>query len=255
MAKRCTKGKSCSATCINPSKECEVELGAMVSESLSRVSERVTVGNNYGTWREVAKGNYGKVSISPDGTRAVKELLTGDDGKKGEFGEYEVELATRMGELGHSPRVHKATDVVIEMDVAKGRPLWKGYRRGEDESPMDAEQATKAAAAIRDLHKMGFAHGDMHALQFIVNGSDVKMVDFGLSVPTSRQPVRVMQDLAKINGLVQWNNPELSRDPYVQIVNRHLPRYNAVEGTSKKAKGDRERIAEEYLAELGALQG
>jgi hypothetical protein len=64
-----------------------------------------------------------------------------------------------------------------------------------------------------------------------------------------------MQDLAKINGLVQWNNPELSRDPYVQIVNRHLPRYNAVEGTSKKAKGDRERIAEEYLAELGALQG
>jgi predicted Ser/Thr protein kinase len=254
MAKRCTKGKSCSATCINANKTCEVELRAKVSESLSKVSEK-TLGNNaYGTWREIAKGNYGKVSISPDGTRAVKELLVGSDGKKGEFGEFEVELATKMGELGHSPRVHKATDDIIEMDVAKGRPLWKGYRRGEGEPTMDAEQATKAAAAIRDLHKMGFAHGDMHALQFIVNGSDVKMVDFGLSVLTSRQPVRVMQDLAKINGLVQWNNPELSRDPYVQIVNRHLPRYSAVEGTSKKAKGERDRIAEEYLAELKGLQ-
>jgi hypothetical protein len=59
-----------------------------------------------------------------------------------------------------------------------------------------------------------------------------------------------MQDLAKINGLVQWGNPELSKDPYVQIVNRHLPRYSEVQGTSKKAKAERERIAEEYLADL-----
>jgi tRNA A-37 threonylcarbamoyl transferase component Bud32 len=250
MAKRCTKGKSCSATCISPSKECKVELGAKVSESLSKVSEKTLSNNAYSDWEEVAKGNYGKVSISPDGTRAVKELLTGDDGKKGEFGEFEVELATKMGELGHSPRVYKATPDILEMDAAKGKPLWKTYRRAPDEPVMDAAQATKAAAAIRDLHKMGFAHGDMHALQFLVQGDDVKLVDFGLSVPTSRQPVRVMQDLAKINGLVQWGNPELSKDPYVQIVNRHLPRYSEVQGTSKKAKAERERIAEEYLADL-----
>jgi predicted Ser/Thr protein kinase len=254
MTKRCTKGKSCSATCISPSKECEVDLPAKTSNALSQVSSKVTDANAYSDWREVAKGNYGKVSISPDGTRAVKELLTGDDGKKGEFGEYEVELATRMGELGHSPRVYKSTPDILEMDAAKGRPLWKSYRRAEGEPVMDAAQATKAAAAIRDLHKMGFAHGDMHALQFLVQGDDVKLVDFGLSVPTSRQPVRVMQDLSKINGLVRWDNPELSKDPYVQIVNRHLPRYNAVEGFSKKAKAERERIAEEYLSDLSGLQ-
>jgi predicted Ser/Thr protein kinase len=166
-----------------------VELEARVSESLSKVSEKTLSNNAYSTWEEVAKGNYGKVSISPDGTRAVKELLTGDDGKKGEFGEYEVELATKMGELGHSPRVYRATPDLIEMDAAKGAPLWKSYRRAEGEPTMDANQATKAAAAIRDLHKMGFAHGDMHALQFLVQGDNVKLVDFGLSVPTSRQPV------------------------------------------------------------------
>ena len=201
----------------------------------------------------MAQGNYGKVSISPDGTRAVKELLVGDDGKKGEFGEFEVELATKMGELGHSPRVYGSTKDTLEMDVAKGSPLWKSYRKAEDEAPMNAEQATKAAAAIRDLHKMGYAHGDLHALQFIANGNDVKLVDYGLSVPTTRQPARVMQDLAKINPLVQWNNPDLASDPYVQVVNRHLPEYQAVTGTSKAAKAKRERVAQEYLAELATL--
>jgi hypothetical protein len=94
----------------------------------------------------------------------------------------------------------------------------------------------------------------MHALQFIVQGDNVKLVDYGLSVPVTRQPVRVMQDLSKINGLVQWGNPELSKDPYVQVVNRHLPLYNAVEGTSKKAKAEREGIAKDYLKELENLQ-
>jgi hypothetical protein len=105
---------------------------------------------DYTKWNTVAQGNYGKVSISPDGTRAVKELLTGKDGKKGEFGEYEVQLAKKMGELGHSPRIYKATDKALEMDVAKGAPLWKGYARGENEPKMNAAQATKAAAAIKD---------------------------------------------------------------------------------------------------------
>lgn len=250
--KKCSKGKSCGSTCINPDKKCVVDLAPNVSGALSTVASNLADQPDYSTWRPVAKGNYGKVSISPDGTRAVKELLVGDDGKKGEFGEFEVELATKMGELGHSPRVYRATSDYLEMDAAKGKPLWDSYQRKEGEVPMNAEQATKAAAAIRDLHRLGYAHGDMHSQQFLVDGNDVKLVDYGLSVPITRQPVRVMQDLAKINPLVQWDNPDLANDPYVQIVNRHLPAYREVKGTSQKAKRERERIAEAYLAELTA---
>jgi len=176
--KKCNRGKSCGSTCINPSKACVVDASPAVSDALSKVAIKLSAPPDYSDWRPVAQGNYGKVSISPDGTRAVKELLVGDDGKKGEFGEFEVELATRMGELGHSPRVYRSTPDSIEMDAAKGNTLWKGYRMGEGETPMNATQATKAAAAIRDLHKMGFAHGDMHALQFIADGNDVKLVDY-----------------------------------------------------------------------------
>jgi tRNA A-37 threonylcarbamoyl transferase component Bud32 len=159
-----------------------------------------------------------------------------------------------MGKLGHGPKIYSHSAEHMEMAAAKGKPLWAGYTRGEDEPVMNAAQARKASAAIRDLHKMGYAHGDLHALQFIVSGNSVQLVDYGLSVPVSRQPSRVMQDLSKIGGLVNWGNPELASDPYVSMVNRYLDRYKEIQGHSKAAKNKRTALGEQYIQELGRLQ-
>lgn len=269
MKKRCNRGKSCGSACIARTRSCKIDLARGQTSNLTRAKELIdrmskaydknrgkfensSMKEDYSTWKPLAKGNYGEVKINPQGTRVVKTLLT-HNGKKGEFGEHEIEIAKKMGELGHSPRIHSYSSDHIEMDVAKGKTLWKDYRRGDDEPQMNAQQATKAAAAIRDLHKMGFAHGDLHSLQFLVNGNDVKLVDFGLSVPTSRQPGRVMQDIAKIGDLVNWRNSELTGNPYVQLVTKHLDRYNEVKGDSKAAKNKRIQIAEDYLKELKLL--
>ena len=203
----------------------------------------------YEEWDSLAKGNYGEVKVNPERTRVVKTLLT-HNGQKGEFGEYEVELATKMGKLGHSPKIHSHSADHIEMDIAPGKTLWEGYKRAEGEPTMNAAQAKKAGDAIHALHKMGYAHNDNHALQYIVNGNDVKLVDFGLSVPLARNPVKAMQDLSKINGLLQWSNPKLKGDPYFDHVNKHLDEYNAVQGQSQKAKNERQRIAESYIKGL-----
>lgn len=225
---------------------------------IQKSTDNSSLGNKTGTadydsWRPVAEGNYGKVSINPEGTRAVKQLLTGKDGKKGEFGPYEIELAKKMGELGHSPKVYSTSKDHIEMDVAKGKPLWKSYRREEGEPVMNATQAKQAGAALRDLHKMGFFHGDMHALQFLANGDRLKLVDYGLSGPVSSNPARLMQDLAKINSLVKWNNPELANDPYFRLVNKYLPQYQAITGTSQAAKNKRAQLGNDYYQELQDL--
>ena len=252
--KRCVVGKSCSATCIARSKVCLVEIPWVAASNIGKVRQKLQKAPSYDQWDSIAKGNYGDVRISPDKTRAVKLLLTGEKGKAGEFGPYELELARKMGELGHSPKVYSTSDKHIEMDVAKGRPLWKSYAPEEGEGSMNAAQAKRAASAIQALHKMGFFHGDMHALQFIANGDNLKLVDYGLSGPVSSNPARVMQDLSKIAKLVNWKNPELEGDPYFRLVNKHLDAYEDVNGFSKAAKNKRVAIGQQYLQELENLK-
>jgi tRNA A-37 threonylcarbamoyl transferase component Bud32 len=207
----------------------------------------------YADWEPLAKGNYGKVSKSPDGKLVVKELLTGEDGKKGEFGPYERQLAIRMGKLGHSPRIHSVSSEHIEMDLAPGKPLWKSYAPAEGEGPMTAKQALNAAAAVKALHKLGFYHGDAHALQWMVDGDNVKLVDYGLSGKTARRPEKALQDLSKWAKIIGWKNPELAGDPYFELVNRTMEEYNSIKGQSKKAKADRIALAERYLEEAAKL--
>lgn len=252
--KRCTIGKSCSATCIANNKVCLVEIPWVAASNIAKVREKLQKSPGYEQWDSIAKGNYGDVRISPDKTRAVKLLLTDENGKAGEFGPYELELARKMGDLGHSPKIYSASDKHIEMDVAKGKPLWKNYAPGEGEGSMNAAQAKRAAGAIQALHKMGFFHGDMHALQFIADGDNLKLVDYGLSGPVSSNPARVMQDLSKIAKLVNWKNPELANDSYVQLVNKHLDAYADVSGFSKAAKNKRNAIGQQYLKELENLK-
>ena len=207
---------------------------------------------NYEDWKTLAQGNYGKISVNPDGTRVVKTLLV-HNGEKGTFGPHELELATKMGELGHSPKIHSSSDNHIEMDIAPGKPLWAGYARGKDEPVMNAAQATQAGNALKSLHKLGFYHGDNHSLQWLADGNNVKLVDYGLSGKAVTNPIKVMQDLAKISNLVRWDQKELANDPYFALVNAHLPRYRAITGQSKKAKAERLAIADDYLKGLEAL--
>lgn len=208
---------------------------------------------DYHLWEEFNEGSYGCIRISPDGTRAVKEILPGPDGEPGQFGAYEVTLAMAMGELGHSPRVYRALDTHMEMDFVSGVPMWASYKPAEDESVMNAVQTRKLAAALHDLHLMGYAHGDMHVRQVLVDGDDVKLVDYGSAAPISERPVKAMHDLNKIACLANWGNDELADDPYIRLVNKHLTRYRDVKGVSKAAHEQRDAIAADYLRELKEL--
>jgi tRNA A-37 threonylcarbamoyl transferase component Bud32 len=206
----------------------------------------------YTDWQPLAQGNYGKVSKSPDGKRVVKQLLE-HNGEKGTFGQYEVPLAIRMGKLGHSPRIHSVSKDHIEMDLAPGKPLWTSYSPAEGEGAMTTKQAKKAGEAVKTLHKMGFYHGDAHALQWMVDGDNVKLVDFGLSGKTKDNPVKALQDLSKWSKVVGWNNTELKSNPYFELASRTMEQYNTIKGQSKAAKQAREELARTYLDEVSSL--
>lgn len=252
--RRCLKGKPCANTCISLNKKCRVELSRGLKGLVQAISrEGAFDPKRYSNWPVQAEGFYGIVSFSPDGNRVVKLLKDRGDGKGG-FGPHEVEIAKKMGDLGHSPKIHSYSDQHIEMDRAAGEPLWKGYQRAEGDEPMSASQALAAASSIRALHRLGYYHGDMHNRQFIVNGNNVKLIDFGLSSPASKDPRKVIQDLNKASSLVFWANPELDSDPYVKLVRKYREMYRNSPSKKKSEKEEWEReVGRKYLQELSSM--
>lgn len=199
----------------------------------------------YDDWEVFAQGAMGTIAKNKDGTRVVKRLKEGRT-----WGPYEAELGKRMGELGFAPKVHSSGDDHIEMDMLKGKPLWKDFRMDkETESPMNKAQSERAAQSIFTLHKLGFYHGDMHSQQFVANGNNVSLVDYGLSGKAKDNPRKVIQDLNKITSLVNWDNPELDGNKYVQVVRKYRDLYK----TAKKKPETENEIASQYLKEIESL--
>lgn len=206
--------------------------------------------------KKLAEGNYGVVYQDPQTGHVVKTLKEGK-----EWGPHEVELGRKMGELGHSPKIYSASKDHIEMDFSKGKPLWTGgFNRTEDEKERDVkmtpEQAQKALAAIKDLHKMGFYHGDMHNEQFLTDGEggkDATLIDYGLSGKIQDQPHKALVDFNKVGKLIDIYRPEFDKDPYVNLVRESIDEYKAAKGQSKAAVAKRSEIGLNYLKKLRSL--
>ncbi len=206
--------------------------------------------------KKLAEGNYGIVYQDPQSGHVVKTLKEGK-----EWGPHEVELGKKMGELGHSPRIYSSSPGHIEMDFSKGKPLWTGgFVRTDDEKErgvkMSSEQAQKSLDAIRDLHKMGFYHGDLHNEQFLTDGEGGKestLIDYGLSGKIQDQPHKAIVDFNKVGKLIDIYRTEFDNDPYVQLVRSSVDAYKEAKGQSKAAVAKRSEIGKEYLAQLQKL--
>lgn len=206
--------------------------------------------------KKLAEGNYGIVYKDDKQNRVVKTLKEGK-----EWGPHEVELAKRMAKLGHSPKIHSASNEHIEMDAIDGAPLWNnGYNRTPEEKErgltMTEDQARKSLRAIRDLHKMGFYHGDMHNQQFMTDGeggSESTLIDYGLSGKIEETPTKAVIDFNKVYKLLDIDRPELDKSLYAQLVRSTVRKYQEAKGQSKAAKQKREEIAQEYVQRLQAI--
>ena len=206
--------------------------------------------------KKLAEGNYGIVYKDEANNRVVKTLKEGK-----EWGQYEVELGKRMAELGHSPKIHSSSPQHIEMDNIDGKPLWSnGYNRTPEEKERDVKmttiQAAKSLKAIKDLHKMGYYHGDMHNQQFMVDGeggTESSLIDYGLSDKIGKNPVGAVIDFNKVYKLLDIDRPDFDGDPYAQLVRKTISDYKEVRGASKKAKEQKLQIAKNYAQQLKSL--
>jgi len=200
-------------------------------------------------WEYLTKGNYGAVEIDRKQGLIRKTNVPGRS-----FGEHEAELQKLMGDAGHSPKLHRASDSEIVMDLAPGKTIWKDYRPSEGEKGVkfNEAQANAAAKAVLFLHRKGFYHGDMHSLQWMVDGDRPMLIDFGLSGRTVSDPRKAMQDWTKGAAFMNLDavggrGGERIRD----LVGRYREAGKSKPAKDREAK--QEAVAREYLDWVSSL--
>lgn len=134
MMRMCTKGKSCGATCISRSKRCELELGPLVSESLTKVRSKLGVVKLYEKVREQkVKGFQAKFNKIRG---ELKQELGGQVRKTADV----VELKNRLQEAGLLPKSKKSEDLG---DIFKGL-IQQGKQEKAPSLPSDLKRQLAA---------------------------------------------------------------------------------------------------------------
>ena len=250
MTKKCIQGRACGGTCISKSKECLVEASDSSKQLVGTHQDLISsVQPTFNNDNVIAQGNYGKVTLSDDGSVIKKELLTDREGN--EWGTMEVELGIAMGKAGYGPKVypHLTNDTQIVMDASKGKPIWEGYRPTEDEPTSMSEAAgRKALDALMYMHRdLGAYHGDSHVLQYLVDGDNVDVIDFGLSGKIEgddgwSKAVTDLRKSRKFIGLDRFQEDE----GVVGEVAKLLTEDAEIKGSSKAAKAAKALTAQKY---------
>ena len=240
--------QSCGMGCISREDTCRSNVNTKESSFLIKLATAGTATKDFAAWKPIAKGAYGQVSVSPDGSRVVKTALSGKTSEA--FGAHEVAIATSMGKLGFSPEIYSSSESHIEMAKAAGSPIWATFVPDKGAPSMTAVQASTIASAFTALHKSGFSHGDAHSQQFMVDGDKVQMLDFGLSKTAEESPRTLIQDFNKVARLVNWDNPELDSDANVQRIRKYRALYKEAKGGKAAKLTSETEIALQYYKEL-----
>jgi hypothetical protein len=118
MARLCSKGKSCGATCIQRSKWCELELGAEISKSISKVRSKLGVVKLYFQVRDQKiKGGQAKFE-------KIRKDLAGEIGGRINRTADLIELKNRLQKEGLVPKTKKSEEdlgAIFARQIAAGK--------------------------------------------------------------------------------------------------------------------------------------
>jgi hypothetical protein len=116
--KRCTKGKSCGATCIDRSERCELELGPVISKSLTKARSRIGVVKLYEQARQhKVKGFAAKFN-------RIRGELKKEIGGQVRQTQDVLELKNRLQKEGLIPKTKKSEDdlgAIFAKQIAAGK--------------------------------------------------------------------------------------------------------------------------------------
>jgi len=148
LQKRCKKGKSCGATCIDPRERCELELGPLVSPVVTKVANMRMQGGGGSTASTLAAAPAAKPTLeelSARVTQTGKEWarLNGTPGGAAAKAEFEKAKADyEKAKAEQAPKPKSAADLSQGLKEAANPKSARGLTPSQDEEINNATRAT-----------------------------------------------------------------------------------------------------------------
>lgn len=208
--KNCTKGINCGATCIQSKLICT----SAVPGAASRVANAAS-----GLIIKLGSGSFGSVIQDRDGN-AIKTFDTPKSDVETRAAtqrtnrEQEISFATAAGDLGVGPRVLSAErdDSGFPIGFKMESLTLKGYKTAQEISGsriqkmsidwFERAESGPALVALAKLHRAGISHGDLNTGNFMIKGSEAKLIDYGLSKRIEAEPKQWARELMVTAGAV-----------------------------------------------------
>jgi len=139
----------------------------------------------------VLLGAGGTGRVFQEGDRVIKET------PHVPLGRYERQALVELGPLGLAPALHPT-------DTGSDRELVMEYVAGQTLEKLGTVQPRLAAdlgAALAQIHKAGWTHGDVNAGNVLITSGGVIFIDWGTGQPSVDSPL-VQQDLQRLVELL-----------------------------------------------------
>lgn len=179
------------------------EVSNIAKKEEPKKAESASLTDRFDKAKKLGEGGYAEVRVTKDGTVI----------KKGELGYAEERAQKALEGVDGIPRIRNRDGNLIEMDMARGKPIMSTDLIGADKpTPLSKQAAEELVRLNREMHTRNISHGDQHDGNFFFDAKSRKggMIDFGMAQYDS--PWSALEEGLKLGSASDYKSSGMLND-------------------------------------------